>query len=271
MSGIVWLRECQKLSHSVIGKKAARLAELKQQGFPVPDAFVITPEAYAKFLQDTQLKDKLPSLELSLKQEMIVSTRMPEDLAEDIVDYYELLSADPKKASELVETSGCQVAVRSSSSKGATYLNIKGAENVMAAIIACWASSLDSVQSVIIQRMIDADLSGTMSTTHSENVMAIKGISGVGSNGEALPATYLVSKKSREVITWESGNQHFKIQCSPEGNLLHEEIPKNRREAQNINDVQIKELTRIGTKIEQHYGCPQQLHWAMVKDQVFFL
>lgn len=271
MSGIAWLKECQKLSHSVIGKKVARLAELKQQGFPVPEAFVITPDIYAKFLQDTQLNDKLSSLELPMKQEMIVSTKMPEDIAEEITYYYELLSADLRKASELVETSGCGVAVRSSSSKGATYLNIKGVDNLMAAIIACWASSFDSAQSIIIQRMIDADISGSMSTAHSETVMAIKGISGVGNNGEALPATYIVNKKSREVISWESGKQHFMIVCSPDGSLLHEEIPPHRRESQNINDAQIKEITRIGAKVEQYYGCPQQLHWVMLNNQVFLL
>jgi len=271
MSGIVWLKECQKLSHSIIGRKAARLAELKQHSFPVPEAFVITPNVYAKFLQDTQLHDKLSSLDLSLKQEMIVSTRMPEDLAEEITDNYELLSADPRKASELVETFGCRVAVRSSSSKGATYLNIKGADNLMAAIIACWASSFDSVPAIIVQQMVDADISGTMSTDHAEDTIAIKGISGVGGNREALPTTYLVSKKSREVVKWESGRQHFKMFCSPDGSIENEEIPKHRREAQNINDAQLKELTRVGTKVEQQYGYPQQLRWVMAKDQVYFL
>ena len=158
MKFIKWLKELSKNDLPLVGGKAANLGEMYNASLPVPQAFVVTVDAYKEFLKRTKLKGKIlkilketdfsnPSiLEENTKKirELIENTKMPEEIEKEIIEAYERLSKEFGKEEEYV-------AVRSSATVedivGASFaglqltlLNIKGRENVVKAVQKCWAS-----------------------------------------------------------------------------------------------------------------------------------
>ncbi len=171
---IYWLNEMGKDDIPIAGGKGANLAEMYNIGLPVPPAFVVTATAYKKFVQSTDLFEKIMEILKSFEVEdtavledkaaeiraLILKQKMPIELEEEIKEAYENLNVDPnilKLASNdvlnIIKTARepVFVAVRSSATtedlKGAsfagqqeTFLNIKGFSALLDSIKRCWAS-----------------------------------------------------------------------------------------------------------------------------------
>src|SRR5512136_2469331 len=56
---ILWLEEIRKEDISSVGGKGASLGEMASIGLPVPKAFVVTAQAFRRFLVETDLEKKL--------------------------------------------------------------------------------------------------------------------------------------------------------------------------------------------------------------------
>jgi pyruvate,water dikinase len=158
--------ELNKESVKIVGGKAANLAELINAGFPVPEAFFVTTEAYEKFLEENELKERIKSIldEVnysdfeSLKEaserikSLILKGDMPSEIKDQIIASYKKLYGAPPVDIDLVKPLDKPfVAVRSSavtediekaSSAGQyeTFLDIKGEKRVINAVKECWAS-----------------------------------------------------------------------------------------------------------------------------------
>ena len=52
---ILWLEEIRKEDISSVGGKGASLGEMASIGLPVPKAFVVTAQAFRRFLVETDL------------------------------------------------------------------------------------------------------------------------------------------------------------------------------------------------------------------------
>jgi len=50
---VLWLEEVDGSMHDLVGGKAAGLGELIKAGIPVPPGFVVTSEAYKRFVRET--------------------------------------------------------------------------------------------------------------------------------------------------------------------------------------------------------------------------
>src|SRR3989344_5847826 len=158
---IVWFKDLDRDSLPVAGGKGTNLGIIYKLGFPVPNGFCVTAQMYQEYIETTGIKEKLKPLLKGLDKEdtdrlqhvatqiqnLIVSTPIPDEMAEEIMDNYELLCADQRKASDLVHAKDVFVAVRSSATaedlpeasfagQQATYLNVRGKENVVAAVLA---------------------------------------------------------------------------------------------------------------------------------------
>jgi pyruvate,water dikinase len=189
---IVWFNEVGKKDIATVGGKGANLGELTNAGIPVPPGFIVTSEAYYRFLKETNISKKILSylnkldphdskkLQLIAEkiQQVILKAIMPNDLAEQIKKAY------------LKMGSGF-VAVRSSATaedlpdasfagQQSTFLNVKGGDEVVNAVLACWASLFNARAifyraeqkfdhfavgiAVPIQRMVQSEASGVMFT-----------------------------------------------------------------------------------------------------------
>jgi len=174
MGDIAWLNELTKSDIDLVGGKGASLAEMYNNKMPVPPAFIVTTEAFKKFLEQSGVKQKIFSMlneldiddtkklqEVSKEIEgMIINASFPETLKDEIVEAYDDLNVDENvlKGSNsdvlsLVKAGRDMpfVAVRSSANaedllelsfagQQETYLNVKGEKQLLGSIKKCWAS-----------------------------------------------------------------------------------------------------------------------------------
>ncbi len=158
MKFIKWLKELSKNDLPLVGGKAANLGEMYNAGLPVPQAFVVTAEAYKEFLKRTKLKRKIiqilketdfnnpTNLEENTKKirELIENAKMPEEIRKEIIEAYEKLSKEFSKDEEYVAIRSSATAedVKEASFAGQqlSLINIKGKEDVLRAVQKCWAS-----------------------------------------------------------------------------------------------------------------------------------
>jgi pyruvate,water dikinase len=51
--------------------------------------------------------------------------------------------------------------------------------------------------------------------------------------------------------------------------VCHLDIPPERQETQCIEDKEVLELARYAKRVEEYYGCPQDIEWAIDKNRPF--
>jgi pyruvate,water dikinase len=316
---IKWFKDISKEDIAVAGGKGANLGEMANAGLPIPPGFVVTAQAYKKFIEEMEIKDKILEIIKDLDvedtdklqaiaekiQKLIESTDIPEDIQEEIKENYSMIGAHEKsKAHEIVEGKEEFVAVRSSATaedlpeasfagQQATFLNIKGKEEVVTAVRKCWASLFTAraiyyrkrnnfptekvLIAVVIQKMVNSDKSGVMFSinpaTNKENEIVIEGAFGLGEavvSGAVNPDLYIVDKNSLKIKKTEVKEQKIKIIKDPEtGKTVEKRLTPEEESKQVCNDKEIYELARLAKKIEKHYGKPQDMEWAIEKDKVY--
>ena len=163
---IKWFKDISKGDIEIVGGKGTNLGIMAQLNLPIPPGFVVTAQTYKEFIEKTGIKDKILEIVNSIDtedtamlqkkaeevQQLIVSVEMPEDIKDYIKENYSLIGAHRKsKADDILEGTEEFVACRSSATaedlpeasfagQQATYLNIKGKDDVIEAVRKCWAS-----------------------------------------------------------------------------------------------------------------------------------
>lgn len=208
---ILWLNEIKRESIELVGKKAFELSELYAKGFPVPQGFVITTEAFKEFLDFSGLTTTIIDLTNNLDiednrklinavekiQDLILRAPIPEYLRNEILREYGNLNVDPDtfnhamKAINMIRAGreSPYVALRPSVMAGLkpeTFLDVKGVSSLLDSIKKCWALaynknliyqraknniSADYLFSVIVQKQIRPDKSGFVSVKNNEIVI----------------------------------------------------------------------------------------------------
>src|SRR3989344_3169853 len=174
MTNILWFRDIKKEDIAYVGGKGANLGEMYNIPLPIPPGFVVTAQAYKKFLDYTGIKEQImhilnntnvdenEELQAASKKikEIIISAKMPSDIENDISESYDNLNVNNdiikqlnKNALSMIKAGRDlpYVAVRSSATaedlpqfsfagQNETFLNVKGAEKVINAVQHCWAS-----------------------------------------------------------------------------------------------------------------------------------
>ena len=300
---VVWFSEVGREDLGLVGGKGANLGELTRASIPVPPGFVITADTYFRFIQvnalEPLIKKDLFNLDVhdsrvlneraaSIRQR-IIDAPMPAHIAAEIMDAYRELGEGP-------------VAVRSSATaedlpeasfagQQSTFLNVVGAENVVRAVQACWASLFEGRAifyreeagydhtkvglAVPVQRMVQSEKSGVMFTvepvTSDASKITIEAVFGLGEgivSGEISPDLYLLNKESLVILDKTVTPQERMIGKAAGSDGGHEganawlAVPEALRPTQKLSDAEIRELARIGRSVEEHYGSHQDIEWA---------
>ncbi len=320
MKTISWFKEISKDSISIVGGKGANLGEMYNLEMPVPPGFIVNAEAYKEFIEVTNIKEKITEIlsdlnvenndELQNKankvQKLIIATEIPDDIKEDIIDAYESMgiSDEQANAAELVKKGEDEfVAVRSSATaedlpeasfagQQATFLNIKGSEDVVKAVRACWASLFTAraiyyrvknnfehmkvLIAVVVQKMVNSDKAGvTFSvnpSTNNENEIVVEACFGLGEaivSGSVNPDSYIVDKNTMEIKSKDIKEQEWAYVRDETGKTVKKTIVEDQRSRQIVDDEEIIELAKIAKKLEEHYNKPQDIEWAIEKDKIY--
>jgi pyruvate,water dikinase len=167
-----------------------------------------------------------------------------------------------------------------------TYLWVGDSYHMLERIRACW-SSLYSVESisyrrdrgiaeeevamaVVIQSMVDSRSSGVMftrsPTTGDRSVVTIEGAWGLGSavvGGEVTPDRWVLGKITGEISVREISDKHLEHRRAPGGGVASVDVPADRRRTACLDDRELESLRQVARQVERHYGCPQDIEWAI--------
>ncbi len=321
---VKWFSELNKNSGSIAGGKGANLSEIYNLGVPVPPGFVITAQAYDYFIKTAGLYDKIKTLlgkinyenteeldEITKEvREFIVEAKLPEEMKNEILEAYEVLSAEDsnlrdkpahyiiKKTSEPVF-----VAVRSSATtedlaeasfagQQDTFLNIKGKEELLKAVKKCFASLFTpravyyrnktgfkyetASLAVVIQKMVDSDKSGVIFSkdpSMKREEVIIEAVWGLGEgivSGRITPDRYIVSREL-QVLEKEIGDKKIAITRNAAGGQEIIKLKEERAKQQVLKDHEITKLAEIALRLETHYGKPQDIEFAIGNNEIYIV
>ncbi len=316
MKYVRFFREIHKDDVKIAGGKGANLGEMYNAGFPVPPGFVVTANAYKDFIEKTGIINEMKEILEKINyddydsiakaskeiQALILSEEIPFEIRAEIKSAYESMykiSFDlPKKASEYINAIRTPpfVAVRSSATaedlpqasfagQQATYLNVKGEDELINAVQKCWASLFTTraifyrhknnfdhfkvLIAVVVQKMVNSEASGVAFTvdpvSEDPNLMVIEAAFGLGEavvGGQVTPDHYVVDKRTFEIVEKKIAHKDFMIIRDPSGKNKKVYLDEDMAEKQVLSDDKIIELAKILKKIEDHYRKPQDIEWA---------
>src|SRR5947208_2484799 len=314
---VAWLKDLRLTDLPQVGGKNASLGEmtaaLAGAGIRVPGGFATTAEAFREFLAandiERRIADKLRSLDCDDVNALaacgkqirswIMDAPFPEALDREIRSFYqELESQTSSDASFAVRSSATAEDLPEASFAGQqeTFLNIRGVENVLAAIRHVYASLYNDraisyrvhhgVQhvavalSAAVQQMVRSDLgaSGVLFTLDTESgfrdVVFITASYGLGEllvQGAVNPDEFYVHKPLLErakpaIVRRALGSklQKMVFGSSREAGKSTRtvDVPEAERHKFSLTDTEVLELAKYAVAIERHYGRPMDIEWG---------
>src|ERR671921_837214 len=287
---------------AVAGGKAANLGELVRAGFPVPAGFCVTTAAYDLVAADAGLEPTLAALAGTQPEDTArlagLAKRARSYLSDAIVP--DLLRQAIAEAYEgLGDGAPVPVACRSSATaedlpqasfagQQNTYLNVIGVESVLDAVRRCWASlwtdravsyratnGIDphSVRlAVAVQRMVDASVAGVLFTanpvTGKRRQAVIDASPGLGEavvSGMVNPDHFVANTATGEIVERRLGDKRVAIMAGSGSGTERVELAAAEDEP-SLSDPQILALAKLGERVEEYYGSPQDTEWAIDED-----
>jgi len=229
-----------------------------------------------------QLSDKI--------RERIESVPVPEAVIADITEAYAALS-------EHCGVDDVPVAVRSSATaedlpdasfagQQDTFLWIRGIDSVLHHVRRCWSSLFTDraiayrhsmgymhhsiAMSVGVQKMVDPISSGVAFTLNPLNgdrsQVCVDSSWGLGEavvSGEVTPDNFLIDKVLREVVRREISEKGIEYRLTDEGTVRKIDIEGDRRTEPSVTDDDLVAIAVLARRAEKHYGCPQDVEWAI--------
>ena len=302
----VWFNELTRNDVPLAGGKGANQGDMVQAGLPVPPGFVITAPAYRQVVQHADLENRISDLLLHLDRsvcdqlqtieplirDLFTDVPIPARLEEAIVNYYRQLGQDVPVAVRSSATAE-DLAGASFAGQQETILNVVGVEALLRAVRRCWSSLFTSQaifyryqrgfddrevsMGVVVQQMIASEKSGVSFTVdpvlRNHYQMVIEGVWGLGEgvvSGQITPDHYKLDRETYE-ITFEFVPDK-KIMFCQDGldGVLVQPVPAERVAARVLSADELRHLVDLGNQVEAHFGCPQDIEWA-VEDGVLYL
>lgn len=296
-------KELTKKDIDIAGGKGASLGEMTQTGIPVPSGFVILASAFERYLeeidlgvaidaelekinfQDTNSVDRASNVIRDLIHDQVI----PPDISTEILKQFKRLKSKyvAIRSSATAEDSS----VASWAGELESYLDTT--QNTLTDnIMRCWSSLFTpralfyrhekklfetkvSV-AVVVQQMVQSEVSGICFTVHpvtqDHDQMIIEAGWGLGEaivSGQITPDSYVLDKRDLSLSDINISKQEMMIvRKSPTG-VQKTKVPSAKQEQQKLEGKYIIELAKICMNIEKHYGCPQDIEWAFLKNKFF--
>jgi len=301
-SSILWFSEVDKEDIPIVGGKGANLGEITRAGFPVPNGFIVTAQAYFKFIKDNNLTTKINHLlgtinydrsdsfqQVSVHiKKLIMHEPMSDELVQEIFRAYTHLSGPLSDALVAVRSSATAEDLPNASFAGQqeTFLNVQGDSNLVLKIREAWASLFEARAifyrheqkfdhfrvgiAIVVQTMVESEKSGIMFTldpvTNDKKKVIIEAIYGLGEmivQGAETPDHYEVNKSDLTIIQKQIKLQKSKL-VKVKGENKELKVTEKDGKKQKITDNIILDLAALGKKLERHYYFPQDVEWAVV-------
>ena len=307
---VVWLEEVGKEDIAIVGGKGASLGEMLRAELPVPTGFAVTAQAFRRFIDETGINDELfGSLEVDVDnadilrnaekkaKKILMDAKMPQDIDNSIRSKYrEMCKKEGEEVFVAVRSSATAEDLPDASFAGQqdTFLNIRGEQNVIDAVKKCWAS-LYGARAIyyrvkqgfdhrkvnlcaVVQMMVDAEKAGVMFSSHpstGEPMTIIEGAWGLGEtvvSGSVSPDYYMVDRNSKTINERRIATKNIMHTKDPKtGKTIDIPVPQDKKNAKVLEDDEILKLVEFGELLEDLYGIPQDIEWAIKNKEIFIL
>jgi pyruvate,water dikinase len=102
-------------------------------------------------------------------------------------------------------------------------------------------------------------------------IEAAFGLGEVVVGGQVEPDTYVVAKDGPRVLDARVGTKQFAIVRGPDGRDRRVDLDPESAARRVLDDDQLLALTRLASRIERHYGAPQDTEWAIEAGDMFLV
>ncbi|HUS20448.1 MAG TPA: PEP/pyruvate-binding domain-containing protein, partial [Aeromicrobium sp.] len=280
-----------------VGGKAGNLGELTRAGLPVPPGFCLTTEAYREATAQAGLEEIFDDLERTAGSDIaalsalaeraraaVLAVAIPPAIAEAVAAEYAGLGADVPVAVRSSATAE-DLPFASFAGQQDTYLNIVGRDDVLDAVRRCWASlwteravvyratqGIDNRTvrlAVVVQTMVDATVAGVLFTanpvTGRRREAVIDASPGLGEavvSGAVNPDHFVIDTSRELIVDRRLGDKRLAIRSVAGGGTEHVDLDSGS-DAACVTDEQLIALARLGHRVEEHFGSPQDTEWAI--------
>jgi pyruvate, water dikinase len=167
-----------------------------------------------------------------------------------------------------------------------SYLWVRGADDVLDAVRRCWASLFtdravsyraamgyshaDVEMCVAVQKMVRPRSAGVAFTLNPGNgdrsAVAIDSAWGFGEgvvSGDITPDNFLVDKVMGVITRRTISAKQHAYRLGDDDRVRRVELPPDEQTAPSLADAEILAVARLARAAEKHYGCPQDVEWAV--------
>lgn len=286
---------------SIYGGKASKLAELFQAGFKIPFGAVVLPTGFELFL-DENLNLQKAVLDFNLLntdenynkiQNALIDLAFPEKLESELKEIYKIFENQGIKSLAIRSSGSLEDGVLSSfAGQFETFLNIQSYNQLKDSIIKCWSSIFgkkviiycknngisfgDLAMSIVIQQQIFSDFSGVVFTvnplTGNDKQIIIEAVNGIGEalvQGSIIPDSYSYNWYEEKIDINSFGQQTKKLVATLNNSGL--DWVEIDEKVQLLSNSKITELGEVCLKIQQFYGEPLDIEWAIYNDEIYIL
>jgi pyruvate,water dikinase len=299
---IVFLEEAPE-DAAVVGGKAAGLGRLLRAGLPVPPGFALSAEAFREFLRHNALEAEFAALAATAEAgadaqvlDRLRAGAWPAELRAQLGAAYAVLRG---------RTGGVPVAVRSSATaedsaaasfagQHDTLLNISGLDDVLDAVLCCWASLYGATglhyrrarnvdeelpaMAVVVQALVPAEAAGVAFTVDpvsgDRDLVVIDAAWGLGEgvvSGVVTPDHFAVRKSDGAIERKQLAPKRQQIVAAAGGGTRSEALSGERAATPALSDEQAVEVARLAARVEELSGWPQDVEWARAGGRLYLL
>ena len=307
---VLWFEDVRNTDVPLVGGKNASLGEMINAGLPVPPGFAVTAYSYEKYIQEKSIAEKIYKIisetvtdlndpkqyDTASKKirELIEKTPMPKQIETAVRTAY-------KELNQRLELEDTFVAVRSSATaedlpdasfagQQETYLNVKGADDLIDKVRKCWSSLFTPRAifyrnekgfphekvfiSVGVQKMVNSGCAGVMFTinpvTGNHDEIVIEGNYGLGEtvvSGVVNPDDFVIDKITNTIKERRIARKTIEYIRDPiTGKTVHLEVPAEKQKITCMEDRELLTLAELANRIEAHYHKPMDIEWAIDQD-----
>lgn len=173
-----------------------------------------------------------------------------------------------------------------------SYLSVKGNEDLLKKVRMCFSSLFtaraiyyrkkkgfknDSAYlAVVVQKMIDSQKSGVMFSKNplkDDNNIVVEAVWGLGEGivgGKILPDHYILNR-DLEIIENKVADKKIAIVRTSSGKIAPVSLTEERSKQQVLTGHEIKKLGQFALRLEEHYGKPQDIEFAIENNEVYIV
>jgi pyruvate,water dikinase len=294
------IAEINKSKYLEVGDKMSRLGEIRNVlSLPVPDGFSLTVRLFEEVLYYNNLRERKDKLITGVDYSVIAQIRravketknlflwnpLPQHLRNIIIDAYNKKYGDKNiklavRSSALGEDSGkysfaglhhtelnitrdkfvdavYQVLISKYSPESVVYRFINGLRDEDMPMSVC---CLEMVNTVAAGVLFTADPNGKK---QGMIIQAVRGLGILVVEGRVTPQEYIVEhNENANIISYSDGSpSHHNFPNRTE--KKYDDTSADNRESPCLSKENVKTLIKYALKIEKHFGCPQDIEWAL--------